>query len=150
MEGGPAQGAPILAMSGVVDAQGRVRAAGGVVLRDGAVLVVHRPRYDDWSFPKGKADHEGESDEDTALREVLEETGLRCELGKPLPAVSYTDHHGRPKIVRYWCMRPAGGAFRPADEVDEIRWLPASEARSLLTYDHDRALVDAIGDCADA
>jgi 8-oxo-dGTP pyrophosphatase MutT (NUDIX family) len=150
MEGGPAEGAPILAMSGVVDAQGRVRAAGGVVLRDGAVLVVHRPRYDDWSFPKGKADHEGESDEDSALREVREETGLRCELGRPLPAVSYTDHHGRPKIVRYWCMRAAGGAFRPADEVDEIRWLPPSEARSLLTYDHDRALVDAIGDCADA
>ncbi len=137
-------------MNGVVDAQGRIRAAGGVVLRDGTVLVVHRPRYDDWSFPKGKADRGGEPDEDTALREVAEETGLRCELGRPLPSVSYTDHRGRPKIVRYWCMRPAGGAFAPTEEVDEIRWLPPAEARSLLTYDHDRALMDAIGDCAGA
>jgi 8-oxo-dGTP pyrophosphatase MutT (NUDIX family) len=137
-------------MSGLVDAQGRIRAAGGIVVRDGAVLLVHRPRYNDWSFPKGKADHDGEPDEDTALREVQEETGLRCELGEPLPAVTYTDHHGRRKIVRYWCMREAGGAFRPSDEVDEIRWLPPAEARSLLTYDHDRALVDALGACTDA
>jgi 8-oxo-dGTP pyrophosphatase MutT (NUDIX family) len=137
-------------MSGVVDSRGRIRAAGGVVLRDGAVLVVHRPRYDDWSFPKGKADHPGEPDEDTALREVLEETGLRCALGKPLPALTYTDHHGRSKIVRYWCMRVEGGDFEPADEVDEIRWLPPEEARRLLTYDHDRALVDALEECADA
>jgi 8-oxo-dGTP pyrophosphatase MutT (NUDIX family) len=137
-------------MSGLVDAQGRIRAAGGVVVRDGAVLVVHRPRYDDWSFPKGKADHDGEPDEDTALREVQEETGLRCELGEPLPAVTYTDHQGRRKIVRYWCMREARGAFRRSDEVDEIRWLSPAEARSLLTYDHDRALVDALGVCTDA
>jgi 8-oxo-dGTP pyrophosphatase MutT (NUDIX family) len=137
-------------MSGVVDSRGRIRAAGGVVLRDGAVLVVHRPRYDDWSFPKGKADHDGEPDEDTALREVLEETGLHCALGKPLPTLTYTDHHGRSKIVRYWCMRVEGGAFEPADEVDEIRWLPPEEARRLLTYDHDRALVDALEECADA
>lgn len=137
-------------MSGVVDAQGRIRAAGGVVLRGGTVLLVHRPRYDDWSFPKGKADHRGESDEDTALREVREETGLRCALGSPLPAVTYTDHHGRRKIVRYWCMRDIGGAFEPGDEVDEIRWLPPGEARSVLTYDHDRTLVDALGMCADA
>ncbi len=150
MEGGAQEGAPILAMSEVVDAQGRIRAAGGVVVRDGAVLVVHRPRYDDWSFPKGKADHGGESDEETALREVQEETGLRCELGRPLPDVTYIDHRGRPKIVHYWCMREAGGAFEPADEVDEVRWLPLAEARSLLTYDHDRALMGALGECADA
>lgn len=150
MESGATQGTSILAMSGDVDAEGRIRAAGGVVLHDGAVLLVHRPRYDDWSFPKGKADHAGESDEETALREVREETGLRCELGRSLPSVTYTDHQGRRKIVRYWCMRALGGAFEPADEVDEIRWLPLAEARSLLTYDHDRALVDVVGGCADA
>lgn len=137
-------------MSGNVDAQGRIRAAGGVVLRDGAVLLVHRPRYDDWSFPKGKADHAGESDEDIALREVREETGLRCQLGRPLPSVTYADHQGRRKIVRYWCMQAVGGAFEPTDEVDEIRWLPPAEARSLLTYGHDRALVDELGGCTDA
>ena len=134
-----------------------VRAAGGVPWRrrDGAleVLIVHRPRYDDWSFPKGKARSRWESDRATALREVLEETGLRCRLGERLPDVAYTDGRGRPKIVRYWRMQPAAGdvgdggfpaGFRPDDEVDEVRWLPPSEARTLLTYDHDRELLDAV------
>src|SRR3989442_274166 len=89
-----------------------VRAAGGVVLRDGRVLLVHRPRYGDWTFPKGKA-LPGESDEDCALREVEEETGLRCELGEELPATAYVDGMGRPKRVRWWRMRPVGGAFMP-------------------------------------
>jgi 8-oxo-dGTP diphosphatase len=127
----------------VLDEEGRVRAAGGLVVRDGEVLVVHRPRYDDWSFPKGKARSRRESDADAALREVREETGLRCELLEPLPDVTYTDSRGRPKIVRYWRMRPRDGSFEPGDEVDEVRWLSPEAARSLLTYDHDRALLDA-------
>ena len=109
-----------------------VRAAGGVVWREGddgiEVLLVHRPRYDDWSHPKGKCDS-GESDEACALREVQEETGLDCELGEELAATSYRDRHGRPKRVRYWSMRPIGGEFAPIDEVDEVRWLPIDEAR---------------------
>ncbi len=123
-----------------------MRAAGGVVRRvdaDGVarVLVVHRPRYDDWSLPKGKVDH-GETDEECALREVEEETGLRCTLGRELASTRYTDRKGRSKQVRYWAMEVVGGAFAPNDEVDEVRWLPAAEASALLTYDHDRVLVD--------
>jgi 8-oxo-dGTP pyrophosphatase MutT (NUDIX family) len=122
-----------------------VRAAGGVVLRkepSGVVLiVVHRPRYDDWSLPKGKL-LPGESHRDAALREVEEETGLGCELGEELPEVSYVDSLGRPKVVRYWTMRPvAEGAFRPTPEVDEVRWVSLHEASDLLTYPHDRELV---------
>ena len=107
------------------------------------VLVVHRPRYDDWSFPKGKAEAD-ESDEATALREVLEETGLTCELEGELPATIYVDSLGRPKLVRYWRMRPIGGAFVPGDEVDEVRWLGLEDARPLLTYEHDRVVLDGL------
>ena len=106
------------------------------------VLLVHRPRYDDWSFPKGKA-HEGESDEDCALREVGEETGLECVLGESLPTVSY-ELKGRPKRVRYWLMEPGGGAFAPHREVDRIEWLDLDEAEERLTYDHDRDLLAAV------
>ena len=137
-------------MRSVTDRHGRVRAAGGVVVRDGEVLVVHRPRYHDWSFPKGKARSRRETDTATALREVREETGLACELGEPLPDVTYTDSLGRPKVVRYWRMRAGPGTFEPGDEVDEVRWLPVGEARHLLTYDHDRALLDALGAVPDA
>jgi len=126
-----------------------VRAAGGVVWRrDPAgrllILVVHRPRYDDWSLPKGKADP-GESDADCALREVREETGLACRLGEELPSTSYRDAKDRPKIVRYWAMEPLSGDgdFAPNAEIDEIRWLPAAEAAKLLSYDHDRPVVEA-------
>ena len=119
-------------------------------MRDGEILVVHRPRYDDWSFPKGKARSRRESDVETALREVLEETGLACELAEGLPDVAYTDSRGRPKIVRYWRMRAGEGVFVPGDEVDEVRWLPPVEARRLLTYDHDRALLDALEPAPDA
>ena len=105
---------------------GEVRAAGGVVVRrqDGQdeVLVVHRPRYDDWTLPKGKL-KPGESDEEGALREVEEETGLRCRLGRELQTVSYVDHRGRDKTVRYWEMAPLDGTFSPNHEVDEVRWL---------------------------
>jgi 8-oxo-dGTP diphosphatase len=125
-----------------------VRAAGGLVRRsepDGSVryALVHRPRYDDWSFPKGKL-HEGESDEVAALREVEEETGLRCELERELPSVEYRDRNGRPKVVRYWMMRPVGGSFMPNAEVDELRWVPPDEALTLLAYDRDRELLRSV------
>jgi 8-oxo-dGTP diphosphatase len=121
-----------------------IRAAGGIVLRgDGEareVAVVHRPRYDDWSFPKGKLMN-GEPEEVAAVREVEEETGLRCRLGRVVGAVTYADRHGRPKIVRYWEMTPEAGAFRPNDEVDDLRWVPLAEAEGVLSYRHDRTLL---------
>jgi 8-oxo-dGTP diphosphatase len=118
-----------------------VRAAGGVVVRDGRVAVVHRPKYDDWSLPKGKLEP-GESWEAAALREVQEETGLACRLQDELPPVEYEDRHGRSKTVRYWRMAPAGdAAFRASGEVDELRWLPPVEAVELLSYLRDRRLV---------
>lgn len=122
----------------------RIEAAGGVVMRDGQVAVVHRDRYDDWSLPKGKLD-KGETFEQAALREVLEETGLRVELGRELEPVSYVDQKGRPKVVRYWLMDVVGGEFEENDEVDELRWLSPVDAVQLLSYPHDRELVEAIG-----
>ncbi len=134
---------------------GVVQAAGGVVWRRTApdrveVLVVHRPKYDDWSLPKGKLD-EGETHEATARREVEEETGLRCQLGEELASVSYTDRRGRPKVVRYWAMTPedAGlgdgtGWFTPTEEIDEVRWVRREDARRVLTYEHDADLVDSL------
>jgi 8-oxo-dGTP pyrophosphatase MutT (NUDIX family) len=120
---------------------GTVRAAGGVVVRrdetgEPQVVVVHRPKYDDWTFPKGKA-HRGERDEDCALREVEEETGLRCELEHELAATSYRDSRGREKRVRYWAMRPVEGALHAAAEIDAARWLTPAEAELILTYDRD-------------
>ncbi len=113
-----------------------VRAAGGVIVRDGLVALVHRPKYDDWSLPKGKLD-EGEGWEDAALREVHEETGLRCALREELEPVEYTDPKGRPKTVRYWRMEALDGDFAPNAEVDELRWLGPEDALARLTYDHD-------------
>lgn len=119
-----------------------VRAAGGVVVRDGDVLLVHRPRYDDWTFPKGKAD-EAESDEACALREVAEETGLRCRIGDELPSTEYIDARGRPKRVRWWRMNLlADDGFSPNDEIDELRWATPEEAAELLTYQRDRVLLE--------
>jgi 8-oxo-dGTP diphosphatase len=124
----------------------QVRAGGGVVRRRGAdgpeYALVHRPRYDDWSFPKGKAE-DGESDEANAEREVLEETGLRCERGPEVGTIAYEDHLGRPKTVRYWLMYPSSGAFVPGDEVDQLRWVDAVNAAALLSYDHDRRVLEA-------
>jgi 8-oxo-dGTP diphosphatase len=125
-----------------------VKASGGVVCRrgeDGAeVAVVHRPRYDDWSFPKGKLDA-GESWEDAALREVWEEIGLQCRLGDELSPTAYRDNKGREKVVRYWLMEPIDGTFEPNDEVDEMRWVRPAEAESLLSYDRDRDLLREVG-----
>ncbi|HEX2701372.1 MAG TPA: NUDIX hydrolase [Acidimicrobiales bacterium] len=132
---------------------GPVRAAGGVVWRrrgDGAgrateILLVHRPKYDDWSLPKGKAEP-GETDEDCALREVEEETGLRCALGEHLGDVAYRDRFDRPKVARYWAMVPESGAFEPNSEVDEVRWLALDDAMELLSYGRDRSIVQALVD----
>jgi 8-oxo-dGTP diphosphatase len=127
-----------------------VKASGGVVWRRGAggapeLVVVHRPRYDDWSLPKGKLDP-GETWEQAALREVEEEVGLRCTLGPELPHVAYTDNRGRAKAVRYWLMQPDGDArFIPNEEVDEMRWVEFDAAGALLSYPHDVELVRAAG-----
>jgi 8-oxo-dGTP diphosphatase len=125
-----------------------VRAAGGVVRRAGTaggheVLLVHRPKYGDWTLPKGKVDR-GETDREAARREVEEETGLRCELGRELPAVRYNDREGRPKVVRYWEMKPVAGEFVPSAEVDQIRWLGMEQASNQLTYRRDRQVLDAL------
>ncbi len=122
-----------------------VRAAGGVVARERPgggteIAVVHRPRYEDWSLPKGKLEH-GEAWAAAALREVEEETGLRCELGAELESAEYLDRKGRPKRVRWWMMRSLGGEFVANDEVDELRWATPAEAIELLSYEHDRRLV---------
>jgi 8-oxo-dGTP pyrophosphatase MutT (NUDIX family) len=106
-------------------------------------VLVHRPQYDDWTFPKGKA-HQGESDEDCALREVEEETGLRCALEDELPSTSYRDSKDRDKVVRYWRMRPVAGVLRPENEVDEAGWFGAEEASARLSYDRDRHVLEAL------
>jgi 8-oxo-dGTP diphosphatase len=132
-------------------------AAGGVVWRPRAdrdsrmeVLLVHRPRYDDWTFPKGKPDE----DEDltvTAVREIAEETGLRVRLGHPLPDTTYRIGSGL-KRVSYWSARTVGptSTFEPNDEVDEVRWVKPGDARRLLTYDHDVELLEAFRSLRDA
>ena len=107
------------------------------------MLVVHRPKYDDWTFPKGKAEP-GETDEACAVREVEEETGLRCELEGELPSTSYTGPDGRPKRVRYWRMRAAAGELSFRHEVDAARWLAPAEAAALLTHARDAGLLDGL------
>ncbi len=123
-----------------------VRAAGGLVTRlngdgDTEVLLVHRPRYDDWSFPKGKCESADETYKQAALREVREETGFRCRLGAKLETVRYVDRRGRPKRVHYWEMSIRDGAFEVNDEVDRVKWLTVSRAADKLTHKRDRKLL---------
>jgi 8-oxo-dGTP diphosphatase len=121
----------------------QVRAAGGVVVSDGRIALIHRPKYDDWTLPKGKLEP-GESWEEAALREVREETGVPCRLLEELPPIAYRDSRGRPKTVRYWRMEPAGEAGEiDGSEVDELRWVAPDEALAMLTYERDRDLVAA-------
>jgi 8-oxo-dGTP diphosphatase len=122
-----------------------VRAAGGLVVRRSRrgrpeLVTVHRPGREDWTFPKGKL-LPGESFEDCAYREVAEETGLRCRLGRFLGHTEYRDRKDRPKIVAYWSMTPVSGIFRVNQEVDELRWVTLEEAHRLLSYERDRDLL---------
>ena len=122
-----------------------VKAAGGVVCREGSsgeteIVVVHRPAYDDWTLPKGKVDSD-ETPEECALREVKEETGFRCELGRPVGCTAYVDRRGRNKVACYWVMEVISGRFRPGGEVDRMAWLPVADAVKRLTYERDKALI---------
>ena len=133
-------------MSASSTARPLVRAAGGIVWRSGdggapEIVLVYRRVYDDWTFPKGKL-HSGESDVDGAIREVLEETGLRCELGAFLGESSYRDSRNRPKSVRYWAMTPAEGELGAANEIDDARWFALDDAEEALSYGRDRTLLD--------
>jgi len=128
-----------------------IRASGGVVIRQGAsgpeVLIVHRPRYDDWSLPKGKREA-GETDEQCAVREVEEETGVRCSLGPELLPQKYLDRKGRPKVVRYWLMHPLSERpFVPNREIDQVRWVAIDGVAETLTYSGDR---DQVGNVPSA
>jgi 8-oxo-dGTP pyrophosphatase MutT (NUDIX family) len=121
-----------------------VRAAGAVLVGEGRVAIVHRPRYDDWTLPKGK-NLPGEDDRAAAVREVWEETGHTGSIERDLGTIEYmTEKRGivAPKVVRYYVMRDEGGEFEPGSEVDELRWLVRAEARELLTYDRDRDVLD--------
>ncbi|MFG1700933.1 NUDIX domain-containing protein [Nonomuraea sp. NPDC049309] len=126
-----------------------IRAAGAVIVRgsgdDAEVAVIYRPRYDDWTFPKGKLEP-GEHVVAAAVREVREETGLTVTLGRPLPTVFYRPG-GRLKRVDYWVARVAADAgFTPGDEVGELRWVPIGEAERLLSYSWDTPLLPALAD----
>ncbi len=119
-----------------------VKAAGGVIVRGPKkgpkVLLVHRPRYNDWSFPKGKLEP-GEKFKHAALREVLEETGFSCKMHKPsLPSLTYRDRNDRSKVVRYWLMTVLSGTFKPNDEVDLIAWVRSDKVTERLTYTKDQ------------
>lgn len=125
-----------------------MRAAGGVPVRrrgDGEleVLLVHRPKYGDWTFPKGKV-KQGERDEVAAVREVEEETGLRCGLGPELASTTYEDQKQRCKTVRYWAMESCSGSFEPGDEVDVVLWLTPRAAAERLTYAHDHDVLRSL------
>lgn len=131
--------------AGLAPGATEVFAAGGVIWRRRSgrveVVVVHRPHRQDWSLPKGKVDP-GETVEETAQREVVEETGLTCSLDQPLGAVSYVDHKGRAKTVWYWAMTVLGGTPTLNDEVDEIAWLDVAAARARVDYETDRTVLD--------
>jgi len=108
------------------------------------VLVVHRPKYDDWSLPKGKRDP-GETDEQCAVREVEEETGVRCRLGGEVLPATYHDGKDRAKVVRYWEMTIVSSRpFVPGDEIDEVRWIPIADVATVLTYAQDVDVVRSL------
>lgn len=118
-----------------------IRAAGVVAFRPGReVLLVHRPKYDDWAFPKGKLER-GENAAVAAVRETDEETGLHVRLGPPLQPQRYV-HRGRDKQVEYWTARVVGdddvSGYLPNHEIDDVRWVPLDQAPDVLTYDMDR------------
>jgi 8-oxo-dGTP diphosphatase len=132
----------------VNETEPEILAAGGVVWRrddEGRleIAVVYRPKYDDWTLPKGKLDP-GETFEHAALREVEEETGLRCRLGRPLEDTEYRDRHDRPKLVKWWEMEVESGEFSPNKEVSELVWFTPVEARKRLSYDRDKELTAAV------
>lgn len=125
-----------------------VRAAGGLIIRRGAddavrVVLVHRPRYADWSFPKGKQ-RRSETLLAAALREVREETGFFCIAEDTVGVTEYVDRRDRPKLVRYWVMNRVTGTFGPNEEVDAIAWVRPSEAVLRLSHDHDRELISRV------
>ena len=126
------------------DKPAKIRAAGALLWRPAEqgteVALVHRPRYDDWSFPKGKS-MPGEHVLLTAVREVEEETGLQVRILRPMGCTAYMDRRGRDKVVCYWVMWADGGRFVPNEEADQLRWLTVDEALELLTYRADRALL---------
>jgi phosphohistidine phosphatase SixA/ADP-ribose pyrophosphatase YjhB (NUDIX family) len=130
-----------------------IRAAGGVLWRESTngtpdpaveVAIIHRPRYGDWTLPKGKL-ASGESEVDGAIREVLEETGFRVRLGRALGETRYFKEQAgflRPKVVRWWAMEATGGAFSPTREVDDLRWVSLADAHDALTRETDRELLE--------
>lgn len=124
-----------------------VRAAGGIVVRTTAVgievALVYRSSRGDWSFPKGKL-HLEESEIFCARREVEEETGLVCNVWDYVGSTEYIDRRGRPKIVHYWLMEPLEGEFVPSEEVDDMQWVSVDLARVVLSYDHDRELLQKV------
>ena len=122
-----------------------ILAAGGLVIRRSKpdrveIAIVHRPIREDWSYPKGKVEPK-ETLTECALREVLEETGLRCRIVSFVGTTEYRDRKDRRKIAAYWVMTPDGGKFRSSEEVDEMRWVELGQAARLLTYDRDRELL---------
>ena len=114
-----------------------IRAAGGVVRRDGLIAVVHRPQHGDWSLPKGKLEP-GEDDATAAVREVREETGREAVIERDLGTVSYEVASGRPNTVRWYLMTACADAIDTADDVDDVRWLAPDGVEELLTYATDR------------
>jgi 8-oxo-dGTP pyrophosphatase MutT (NUDIX family) len=130
-----------------------IHAAGGMIVRRGAdgvvqVAVVYRPARGDWTFPKGKLEP-GETFEECAIREVFEETCLHCRLGTFVGHTEYRDRKDRPKVVAYWVMEAESGAFRPNNEVDELRWVDLAGAARILSWDRDRELLVALCAAAD-